>query len=346
MSYKLRSICLPCSSLFVFLLICLSSGAQNFESVDQLLKQNQKALGNYVVLVSREGKLIYQKQASTDFTAKTTAPILGAGDWMTAALVMTFVDEGKLSLDDKVAKYIPLFATYMKGYITIRNCLTNTTGIRTPEETRAPAKIKAQTLEDEVNAYASKYTIGTNPGTEFFYSYIGPNIAARVLEVVSKKGFERLMMERILRPLKMRGTSFTNDEGGGTNPSGGSRSTANDYISFLEMLLNKGISGDKRILSENAVQELEKMQFADLHAKYMPKNMDVTHFCLGSYITNVEGSGSSTVYACPNMAGTAPFIDTCRKYAAILITEKPVEEQKKALYLTMKNLLDEQISCP
>jgi CubicO group peptidase (beta-lactamase class C family) len=332
----------------ILLLICLGSSGQNFEPVEQLLKQNQKALGNYVFLVSKEGKTVYQKQASADFTAKSSAPILGAGDWMTAALVMTFVDDGKLSLDDKVAKYIPLFATYMKGYITIRNCLTNTTGIRTPEEVKAPAKIHAQTLEDEVNAYASKYDIGANPGTEFFYSYIGPNIAARVLEIISKKGFDRLMNERILRPLKMRGSSFANEEGGATNASGGARSTANDYVNFLSMLLNKGMSADnKRILSESAVRELEKMQFENLRVKYMPRNMEVSHFALGNYITTGEGGGaSSATYSCPNMAGTVPFMDTCRKYAAILITEKPMEEPKKAFYLSLKNLLDEQLSCP
>ena len=60
------------------------------------------------MLVWKDGKVVYQKQANQDFTAKTPAPIAGAGNWMTAALVMTFVDEGKLSLDDKVTHYIPL----------------------------------------------------------------------------------------------------------------------------------------------------------------------------------------------------------------------------------------------
>jgi len=42
---------------------------------------------------------------------------------------MTLVDEGKIALDDKVAKYIPDFAKYSKGYITIRHCLSHQTGI-------------------------------------------------------------------------------------------------------------------------------------------------------------------------------------------------------------------------
>ncbi len=88
---------------------------------------------------------------------------------MTAALVMTFVDEGKLSLDDKVTQYIPMFGKYMKGYITIRNCLTNTTGIRTDQSaTSVMAKQKFETLEDMVNTYANKHDIAANPSTEFF----------------------------------------------------------------------------------------------------------------------------------------------------------------------------------
>ena len=299
------------------------------------------------MLVWKDGKIVYQKQANQDFTAKTPAPIAGAGNWMTAALVMTFVDEGKLSLDDKVTQYIPLFGKYMKGYITIRNCLTNTTGIKTDQSvTSVLAKQKFETLEDMCNSYASKHDIATNPGTEFFYSNLGPNIVARVLEVVSKKSFDRLMRERITGPLKMRGTSFTNEDGGAINPSGGARSTANDYISFLEMLLNKGVFGDKRILSEKAVEEMEKVQFAGLPVKSAPLVLLKAHYALGAYITDANTAGTSVMIS-PNMLGTTAFIDKCRNYAAILIVEKP-EEEKKNLWQSLKNLLDEQLGsgCP
>ena len=316
----------------------------DFGAVDQLFKQNQKALGsNFVALIWKDGKVVYQKNSSPDFTAKTPAPIAGAGNWLTAALVMTFVDEGKLSLDDKVTQYIPLFGKYMKGYITIRNCLTHTTGIKPDAEgvMKVLQKSKFESLEDEVNNYASKHDIVTNPGTEFFYSNIGPNIAARVLEVIAKKGFDRLMMERVLRPLKMRGTSFSNEDGGAVNPAGGARSTANDYINFLSMLLNKGAFETKRILSEKAVEELEKSQFANLPVKFAPKDIQGAHYGLGAYITDSNAGGATVLFA-PNLLGTTPLIDKCRNYAAILIMEKP-EEEKKILSPSMKNLVDAAI---
>lgn len=335
MSYKIKTICLQFSLIPLCLLFCLPLLAQSdFSAVDQLFKQNQKALGNnFVALVWKDGKIIYQKQGSEDFTPKTQAPIENAGNWLTAALVMTFVDEGKLSLEDKVTQYIPLFAKYSKSYITIRNCLTNTTGIR------AEGKTKFESLEEEINSYASKRDIVANPGTEFYYSYVGPNIAARVLEVISKKGFDRLMQERIIRPLKMRSTSFSNEDGGPVNPAGGARSTANDYINFLSMLLNKGVFEGRRILSEKAVEEMETSQFPAIPIKSVPKSLQGVHFGLGAFITESTATGKSNVLACPNQMGTIPYIDKCRNYAAILVVAKP-EEEKKPLYQSLKNLVD------
>jgi CubicO group peptidase (beta-lactamase class C family) len=335
MSYKIKTACLQFSLISLSLLFCLSVFSQSdFSAVDQLFKQNQKALGNnFVALVWKDGKILYQKQGSEDFTPKTQAPIGNAGNWLTAALVMTFVDEGKLSLDDRVTQFIPLFAKYSKSYITIRNCLTNTTGIR------AEGKTKFESLEDEINSYASHRDIVANPGTEFYYSYVGPNIAARVLEIISKKTFDRLIQDRILRPLKMKGTSFSNEEGGPVDPAGGARSTANDYINFLSMLLNKGVFEGKRILSEKAVEELEASQFAAAPVKSAPKSLQGVHYSLGAFITESTASGSSNVLACPNLMGTIPYIDKCRNYAAILIVQKP-EEEKKPLYQSLKNLVD------
>ena len=182
------------------------------------------------------------KRKSVILTDRVQVPAGIASQWLVAATVMAYVDEGKISLDDKVSKYIPIFAKYMKTYITIRNCLSFTTGIHAdpPGPLKFLEKSKYPDLETEVNAFASKRDIETNPGTEIFYSQIGPDIAARVLEVVTKKTFDRCVQDKILRPCKMRGTSFTNDNGFVNNAADGAVTTANDFINFLGMLLNKG----------------------------------------------------------------------------------------------------------
>lgn len=345
MTYNIKPFCLQCSLISAFMLFWLSGSSQyNFTDLDALLKQNQKALNNnFAMVVWKEGKIVYQKQ-TTDFTIKTQAPIANSGNWLTAALVMAFVDEGKISLDDKVSRYIPIFATYMKSYITIRNCITNTTGIHSDAGiAKIFDKSKHTSLEDEVTDYA-KREIQANPSTEFYYTNIGPDIAARVLEVVSKKSFDRLMMEKILRPLKMRGTSFSNEDGGAVNPSGGAKSTASDYINFLSMLLNKGMFEGKQILSEKSVNEIETAQFTELPVKYIPKLTEGLHYGLGSWIEETDSDGKTAVLSCNNLLGTYPYIDKCRNYAAILIVQKPAQEQKKEFYMKLKEAVDNQIN--
>jgi len=344
LSLKVTKLCLPFSLFWLFLLFWLpGSGQINFSEVDVLLKQNQKQMGsNFVILIWKDSLQVYQKQVEKetgDFSAKTQTPIGNCSQWLTAALVMTFVDEGKLSLEDKVSKFIPLYEKYMKSYITIRNCLTNTTGIQA--DPGGPMKLlqksKFETLEDEVNSFASKREIAANPGTEFFYSHVGPNIAGRVLEIVSKKSFDRLMQERILRPLKMRGTTFADDKGGAINPSGGAQSTANDFINFLSMLMNKGMFNGKRILSEKAVQEIMTAQFPQLPVKYAPKGYDDQKEGLGTWIQKGNVVGSM------NLNGTWPFIDKCRNYAAIIMVKDTDADPKRELYQRIKEAIDAQM---
>ena len=130
MSYKVSSICLKVLSVAAFLLLLQPIKAQyNWGDLDAQLEAKQKFLGtNIVVMLWKGDSLVYKKEMG-GFNIKTQAPIASCSKWLTAALVMQFVDEGKISLDDKVVKYIPEFDKYFKGYITIRHCLSHMTGI-------------------------------------------------------------------------------------------------------------------------------------------------------------------------------------------------------------------------
>ena len=125
----------------LFLLIWLSPMAQSSKTapstspeIDAFLTTNQKLFGNDVIAMAyKDGKIVYKKELEKeigDFNGRVQVPAGIASQWLVAATVMAYVDEGKISLDDKVSKYIPIFAKYMKTYITIRNCLSFTTGIQ------------------------------------------------------------------------------------------------------------------------------------------------------------------------------------------------------------------------
>jgi CubicO group peptidase (beta-lactamase class C family) len=345
MSLKMNPFCLSCSLLTVFLLIFQFSFAQpDFSQADALLQKNQKSLANGVVaLIYKDGRVIHSKELG-EFNAKTPAPIGNSSKWLTAALVMMFVDEGKIQLDDPVSKYIPVFDKYMKSYVTIRQCLAHTTGIESEKNMlKTLQRGKHMNLEEEVNAFAAK-EISNNAGTEFHYGSIGPNIAARVLEVVSKKPFDRLIQEKLLRPLKMKQTSFVNDNGYAPNPSGGARSSANDYINFLSMILNKGVFEGKQILSAKAIEEMQKPQFTNLPVKFTPKIAEGLHYGLGEWIQEEDANGNSRVLSSPGLFGTWPYVDKCRNYAAIVLTKSllPVE-QKKDVMIQFKAAVDEAV---
>jgi CubicO group peptidase (beta-lactamase class C family) len=345
MSLKMRSFCLNCSILFVFLLFFQFSYSQtDFNQADEVLQKNQKLLGNGVVaLIYKDGKIIHTKELG-EFNAKTQAPIASCSKWLTAALVMQFVDEGKLNLDDPVNKYLPIFDKYMKSYVTLRQCLAHTTGIESDKGglLKMMQRTKYMSLEEEVNAFAAK-EISNNAGTEFHYGTIGLNIAGRVIEVITKKTFDRVIQEKLLRPLKMRATSFMNENGYAPNPSGGARSTANDYMNFLSMILNKGMFEGKRILSEKAIEEMQKPQFTNLPVKFTPKVAEGLHYGLGEWIQEEDAQGNSTVVSSPGLFGTWPYIDKCRNYAAIVFVKSLLGEQKKDIMMQFKGAVDEVV---
>jgi len=346
MSYKTNANCLKFSLLIALLLLLQPSfGQYNFSQVDELLAKNQKALGGDVIaMVYKDGKIIYKKELNKEFTGKTQAPIASCSKWLTAALAMMFVEEGKISLDDPVTKYIPMFTSYSKRYITIRHCLTHTTGIHA-EEPGLKAILQGKkyaTLEDEVNSFA-KREIERNPGEMFFYSNIGLNIVGRILEIVSKKTFDRLMAERLLRPLKMRQTSFYIDYDKSMNPSGGAVSTANDYINFLSMILNKGMFEGKRLLSEKSIAEMQKVQTGNAVIKYEPAVAQGYGYGLGNWILEKDAAGAGTVISSPGLFGTFPYVDYCRGYACLFFVRTLLNEQKKEIYNSLKEAIDQQI---
>lgn len=320
----------------------------DFSSLDNQLVQHQKQLGNNLVaLIFKDDSLIYKKELGESFTAKIAAPVGTLGKWMAVATIMTFIDQGKLKLDDPVSKYLPIFSKYAKGYLTIRHCLSNTTGIESEKGKLSKVlggKRKFNSLEEEVNAIAAT-EISNNPEMEFHYGNLGINIAARIVEVIGKKSFDRLAQERIIRPLKMRGTSFTDENGGAVNASLGAKSTAADYLNFLVMILNNGSFQGKQIVSEKSVEEMQTQQFTGLPVVYSPKEAAGFSYGLGTWIMEKDGDNKSTVLGYPGSTGAWAMVDKCRKYAAIIFVKKASDELQQKFYLDFKAGIDEQVKC-
>jgi len=140
------------------------------------------------------------------------------------------VEEGKLTLDDPVAKHLPEFKDVKvfagvdgdeleveepKRAATIRDLLRHTSGLTygffgiTPVDQRY---LQADILSDRGTLADMETKLGDlpllyQPGTRFNYS-VSTDVLGRVVEVVSRKDFGEFLHERILGPLDMKDTDF------------------------------------------------------------------------------------------------------------------------------------------
>lgn len=339
MSYTLSNNCLKASSIAVFLLIFQFSRAQGtFDGIDQIVASKQKLIGtDVVVVVATKDTVVYQKNPKL-FTGRTQAPIGHSSQWLTTALILQLVDEGKLSLDDKVSQFLPVFEKYGKSYITLAHCLSHFTGIQADKNVKLFDKKKFASLDEAVSGYAGR-EIQSNAGTEFRYTLYGPMIAARVAEVVTKKKFDQLIQQRLFRPLGMRQTSFSTLDGSAPNPATGARSTANDLTRFLRMLLNGGTLHGQKILSAESVQALRRISTEPALIKSAPDLTRNFQYALGAWVPEQAGK-EAQVLAGPSFGGTLPVVDFCRGYAFLILLKEETEDAKADVYAGVKEVLD------
>ena len=160
MSVKRISNCLKFSIIACFLLIQQTGSTQvNTASFEQLFESQKKLLSNGLSVTIADADTVYYQKAAGDIQPKSPLPIGASSQWLTTALVMQLVDEGKLSLDDRIDQYLPVFASYFKGYITVRHCLTHQTGIGTDPLFKLASffeKSKFNSLEEAMPSIAKK----------------------------------------------------------------------------------------------------------------------------------------------------------------------------------------------
>ena len=140
---------------------------------------------------------------------------------ITAAALMMLVDEGKVKLDDPVAKHLPEFNDQWlvvkqdeahlllekpKRAITIRDILSHTSGMPFASVMERPT-LDLLPLRDAVRSYAMT-PLRFEPGSKYQYSNAGINTAGRVIEVVSGKSYEEFLENRLFEPLGMKDTTF------------------------------------------------------------------------------------------------------------------------------------------
>ncbi len=121
----------------------------------------------------------------------------------TAAAIMQLFGQGKLDLDDPVEKYYP--ALPYEGSITIRQCLSHTAGIPNPSSLKWVHSVKDSNEFDEEDAFdqilGKHMLLKKKPGEKYLFSNIGYWILGKVIESVSRLGYQEYMRLNILQPI-------------------------------------------------------------------------------------------------------------------------------------------------
>jgi CubicO group peptidase (beta-lactamase class C family) len=250
--------------------------------------EQDKVLG-YQLIVARNGKIVLDVaggyrdlENKLSMERNTLLRMASNTKSVTAIGVLKLVDQGLISLQDSISKYLGGFEADPANKITVEQLLLHQSGYMnfapfvgglTPDP---DSPDKSPTLEYEA------YKLGqegpeVQPGSMFRYSNRGYNILAALIEKVSGQKLPKFMEENLFEPLGMTQTSyklwgvdstrvakqywFTKGawekldvwEVEFPRGSAGITSNASDFIKFGQMLLNKGKYGHHRILNESTV---------------------------------------------------------------------------------------------
>lgn len=171
--------------------------------------------------VSLNGEVVFEKAfglADLEHNVpNTTQTIFESGSvakQFTAAALVLLQQDGKLNLDDPVRKYIPELPDY-GAPLTIRHMLNHTAGLRDWGTVMSLTgvgrgdRVVSQDLAFDVITH--QRALDFTPGAEYSYSNSGYNLAAVIVERVSKQKFPSFVEERLFKPLGMKSSSWRDD---------------------------------------------------------------------------------------------------------------------------------------
>ena len=318
---------------------------------------DSKEISGAVTLVADGEKVLHLAATGFSNLEKKTAMAEDTLFWIasmtkpiTGTAVMMMQDEGKLSVDDPVSKYLPEF-TGDKAGITIKQCLTHSSGLSdlTQDETKGIVTLK------ELSPLIAAKPLVFPPGSKWQYCQTGINTAARVVEVVSGSEFPAFLEARLFGPLEMKDTTFYLSEAqavrlvtpysradGGLKPAtfryfhgkpltsrdrypmanGGLFSTASDYAKFSQMILNGGESGGKRYLKEESVKQMTTVQSGDLVTGFTPGNAWGLGWCVIREPQGVSAALSPGSFGHGGAFGTQAWIDPVKKRVYLLMIQR------------------------
>ncbi|HKQ09523.1 MAG TPA: serine hydrolase domain-containing protein [Blastocatellia bacterium] len=197
------------AALLFFLSLNASAALAQDDKIDLFVKadmQKRKIPGLSIAVV-KNGRVIKTKgyglanvESNVPATPETIYQSGSVGKQFTATLVMMLVEEGKMSLDDHISKYIPDAPDIWKA-ITIRHLLTHTSGIS--NKLYDQINMRRDYTEDELVEKIAGIPLDFQPGTKWNYSNPGYVLLGILIHKATGKFYGDLLKERIFAPLDM-----------------------------------------------------------------------------------------------------------------------------------------------
>ena len=184
--------------------------------IDRIAAQVLEATGvpSASVAIVQHGKLVYTHAYGSARLATDSSPAVPATPEMrysigsiskqfTATAILLLQEQGKLSIDDPVGKYIP--GLTRGNEVTIREILSHTSGYQDywPEDYEMTSMNHPETAQQIIDTWGKK-PLDFEPGTQWQYSNTNFVIAGRIVEVVSGQPYWDFLTEHIFRPLGMK----------------------------------------------------------------------------------------------------------------------------------------------
>ncbi len=261
-------------------------------------KMRKTKLPGLSMAVVKDGEVVYAKgfgfrdlESGAPMTPNTKVGIGSVTKSFTALATMMLVEEGKLSLDDPVDKFLPINLCPFGEPVRVFHLLTHSSGL--PALAYAEAFIRSVIGEDapwtpiasldDLRVFVSEAESWSvaKPGERFFYLNEGYLMLGHVIEAVSGMSYEAFVRSRILEPLGMSRTCFRQEEATsdpdwatpyvvdregkhlsskfpfGISADGGLISTVLDLSRYLRLYLARGKWDGQQLISAESLEQME-----------------------------------------------------------------------------------------
>ncbi len=171
------------------------------------------------LLIAEKGKVVYRKafgmadlELNVPMKPEMVFEIGSMTKQMTAVAVLMLMEEGKLSLQDEITKYIPDYP--VQGHkITIHHLLTHTSGIKsyTSMQEWQPLWRNDMTPEEMIDLFKNQ-PMDFAPGEHYLYNNSAYFMLGYVIEKASGMSYGKFLKERIFKPLKMNNSYYGSHE--------------------------------------------------------------------------------------------------------------------------------------